>query len=155
VQVGYVLMLAAFILLALPFSSRGVWVVGAAVGAAELLRYLGYLVVARRVLELPVMWVCKAHVPAVFAGGGVALAVGAARWALTGAPSLAVLAVDITAGVLALALCIRFCPAPAIRAELRSRLASADLLGPPDCRRQRAVSLVLGPADRVGIEVKS
>ena len=86
VQVGYLLVLAAFILLALPFSSRGVWVIAAAVAAAELLRYLGYLVLARRVLELPAARVWQAHVPAVFASAGVALAIAAVRWALTGAP---------------------------------------------------------------------
>ena len=79
---------------------------------------------------------------------GVALAIAAARWALAGAPALAVLAAEITAGALALALCIRVCPAPAVRAELWFRLASAGLLGPPDGRRRRVASLVLGPPDR-------
>ena len=152
VQVGYLLVLAALILLALPFSSRGVWVIAAAVAVAELLRYLGYLVLARRVLELPAARIWQAHVPAFFAGVGVALAIAAVRWALTGAPSLAVLAAEITAGALALALCIRVCPAPAIRAELRSRLASAGLLGPSHGRRRRVASLVLGPLDRADNE---
>ena len=79
VQVGYLLVLAALILLALPFSSRGVWVIAAAVAAAELLRYLGYLVLARRVLELPAAQVWQAHVPAVFASAGVALAIAAVQ----------------------------------------------------------------------------
>jgi lipopolysaccharide exporter len=148
VQVGYVLVLAALILVALPFSSRGVWVIGAAMAAAELLRYLGYLVLAQWVLELPTARVWQAHVPAVFASAGVALAVAGARWALTGAPSLARLAVEITAGALALALCIRKCPAPAVRAELQYRLATAGLLGPPGGRRRRAARLVLGRPDR-------
>jgi O-antigen/teichoic acid export membrane protein len=151
VQVGYLLVLAALILLVLQFSSRGVWVIGAAVAAAEMLRYLGYLLLVRRVLELPATRVWQAHIPAVFAGVGVALAIAATRWALTGAPSLALLAAEITAGALALALCIRVCPAPAIRAELQFRLASAGLLGPPDGRRRRAARLVLGRPGRAEI----
>lgn len=147
VQVVYLLVLATLILLALQYSSRGVWVISAAMAVAKLLRYLGYLGLARSVLKLPAAQVWQAHVPAVFASVGVALAVAGTRWALTGAPILAVLAAEITAGALALALCIRVCPAPAIRAELHHRLASAGLLGPPDGRRRRAVSLVLGPPD--------
>ena len=149
VQVGYLLVLAALILLALLFSSRGMWVIAAAVAAAELLRYLGYLVLARRVLELPAARVWQAHVPAVFASAGVALAIAAVHWALTGAPSVALLAAEIMAGALALALCIRVCPTPAIRAELRFRLASAGLLGPSHGRRRRLALLVLGSRDRV------
>lgn len=149
VQVGYLLVLAALILLALSFSWRGMWVIAAAVAAAELLRYLGYLVLARRVLELPAARVWQAHVPAVFASAGVALAIAAVHWALTGAPSVALLAAEIMAGALALALCIRVCPTPAIRAELRFRLASAGLLGPSHGRRRRLALLVLGSRDRV------
>lgn len=152
VQVGYLLVLAALILLALPFTSRGVWVIAAAVAAAELMRYLGYLVLAGRVLEVPAAQVWKAHAPAIFASIGVALAVAAARWALSGAPSLALLATEVMVGALALALAIRVCPAPAVRAELRFRLAESSLLGPPSSRRRRAASLVLGPPDRAVAE---
>jgi lipopolysaccharide exporter len=152
VQVGYLLVLGALILLALPFSSRGVWVIAAAVAVAELVRYLGYLVLARRVLELPTARIWRAHVPAFFAGLGVALAIAAVRWALTGAPSLAVLAAEITAGALALAVCVRVCPVPAVRTEIQYRLASAGLLGPSRPRRQCVASLVLGPLDRIDAE---
>lgn len=154
VQVGYVLVLAALILLALPFSSRGVWVIAAAVAAAELLRYLGYLVLVRRVLELPAARVWQAHFPAVFASIGVALAIAAARWTFSGAPPLALLAIEITVGVLALALSIRLCPAPAIRAELQFRLASAGLLGPPNGRRRSMARLVLGRPDQAVSEAQ-
>jgi hypothetical protein len=118
------------------------------------LRYLGYLVLAWRVLELPAARVLQAHVPAIFASAGVALAIAGVRWALTGAPSLAVLAAEFTAGAVALALCIRVCPVPAIRAELQFRLASAGLPGPPHGRRQRAARLVLGRPDRAEIGVQ-
>ena len=154
VQVGYLVVLAALILLALQFASRGVWLVSAAVGVAELLRYLGYLVLARAVLDLRAAQVFQAHVPAIFAGVGVALAIAAARWVLTGAPALAVLAAEIVVGALALVLCIRVCPAPAVRAELWFRLESAGLLGPPDGRRRRVASLVVGPPDRAVREVR-
>ncbi|NMO90291.1 lipopolysaccharide biosynthesis protein [Actinomycetospora sp. TBRC 11914] len=152
VQVGYLLVLAALILLALPFSARGVWVIAAAVAVAELLRYLGYLVLARRVLELPAARIWQAHVPAFFAVVGVALAITAIRWALGGSPPLAVLAAEMTAGALALALCIRLCPVPAVRAQIQYRLASAGLLGPSHRRRRRVASLVLGPLDRLETE---
>ena len=148
VQVGYLLLLAALILLALPLHLAGLWVIAAAVAAAELLRYVGYLVLARRVLGCAGVRMWQAHVPAAFACIGVALAIAATRWALTGAPSVALLAAEIIAGVLALALCIRVCPTPSIRADLRYRLTAAHLLGPPRSRRRRAASLVLGPPDQ-------
>ncbi len=154
VQVGYLVVLAALILLALQFATRGVWLVSAAVAVAELLRYLGYLVLARAVLDLRAAQVFRAHVPAIFAGVGVALAVAAAGWVFTGAPALAVLAAEIVVGALALVLCIRVCPAPVVRAELWFRLESAGLLGSPDGRRRRVASLVVGPPDRAVSEVR-
>ena len=149
VQVGYLLVLAALILLALTVSSRGVWVIAAAVAAAELLRYLGYLVLVRRVLELSTARLWHAHLPGLFAGVVVALTIGAVRRALVGAPSLAVLVVEITAGALALAVCVRLYPAPAVRPDLWYRLASIRLLGPPRRRPRRAAALVLGPEPTV------
>jgi lipopolysaccharide exporter len=154
VQVAYVLALAAFILLALPFTSRGVWVIGAAVAAAELLRYLGYVLVAQRVLELPAAHVWRAHIPAGFASAGVALAIAGVHRALAGTSAVAALSVEIVAGAIMLALCIRVCPAPAVRAELQSRLTFARLLGPPDARRRRVASLVLGRSDQAASEAK-
>ena len=147
VQAGYLLVLAAFILLALPFTARGVWVIAAAVAAAELMRYLGYLVLVQRVLELRATQVWRAHVPAGFASAGVALAIAGVHWALAGAWTVAALGMEIVAGALALAVCIRVCPTPAIRTELQLRLAPAGLLGPPDGRRRRVASLVLGRPD--------
>jgi lipopolysaccharide exporter len=91
----------------------------------------------------------EARVPAVFASAGVALAIAAVHWAFTGAPSVALLAAEIMAGALALALCIRVCPTPAVRAELRFRLASAGLFGRSHGRRRRLALLVLGSRDRV------
>jgi O-antigen/teichoic acid export membrane protein len=154
VQVLYLAALAAFILLALPLRSAGVWVIGAAVATAETLRYLGYLVLVRRVLQLPAAQLWRAHVPAVFASGGVALAIVVTGLALGEAPALAVLAADISAGALALALCIRLCPQADIRAELRMRLGSAALLGPVDGRRWRVLFLVLGRSDRAVTEAR-
>ena len=148
VQTAYVVALALLLLMALPFRSRGVWVVAAAVAAAELLRYVGYLALARRVLGMPTARMWQAHVPAVFASAGVALAVAAASWALSGhVRPLLVLGAEAGAGALALALCIRFCPLPAIREELWMRVTAAGMLGAAGGRRWRPVSLVLGPAD--------
>ncbi len=154
VQVGYCLVLGLFILLALPFISRGVWVIVAAVAAAELLRYLGYLVLVRRVLELRAAQLLRAHVPAVFVGAGVALAVAGVRWALAGGSAVAALAAEIVAGALALAVCIRLCPTPWIRTELRYRLVSARLLGPLDGRGWRVTSLVVGWPEQATTEAQ-
>jgi O-antigen/teichoic acid export membrane protein len=147
VQVAYLLGLAVLILLVLPFRARGVWVIAAAVAVAELLRYLCYLILARRVLGLRRAQILQAHFPAAFASAGVGLAIAAAGWALADAPSLAVLMVQITAGALALALYIRVGPA-GVRAELRLRLSSAGLLGASGGWRWRLARLVLGKPDQ-------
>jgi O-antigen/teichoic acid export membrane protein len=147
VQGAYLLGLTVLILLVLPLRAQGVWVIAAAVAVAELLRYIGYLIVARRVLGLPRARVWQAHFPAVFASAGVGLAIAGAGRALASGPSLAVLTVQITAGALALAFCIRVCPAPAVRAELWLRLVSAELLGASDGWRWRLGRLVLGKPD--------
>jgi lipopolysaccharide exporter len=145
VQTAYILGLAVLILLALPFLSHGVWVIAAAVAAAETLRYVGYLALARRVLRLPLKRVALAHAPAAFASAGVALVVAATRWAIIGhAPALVVLGAEGAAGALALALCIRFSPLPAVRAELWMRLTAAGVLGEGTGLRWRLASLALG-----------
>ena len=110
---------------------------------------MGYLALARRVLGMPSARLWQAHVPAVFASAGVALAVAATRWALTDhVRTLVVLGAEAGAGALALALCIRFCPLPAIRSELWMRLAAAGVLGEVGGRRWRLASLVLGRRTR-------
>jgi O-antigen/teichoic acid export membrane protein len=148
VQTAYIVGLALLILLALPLRSRGVWVIAAAVAAAEVLRYVGYLALARRVLAMPWSQVWQAHVPAAFASAGVVLAIATTRWALAGhAPTLVVFGAEAVAGALALALCIRFCPLPAIRSELWMRLTAAGVLGEVGGLRRRLPSLVLGPPD--------
>ena len=153
VQVGYLLALAALILLALPFSvarrmgdRRSGGGGGASARISATLCWLGGY------SRLSAARMSQAHFPALFASLGVALAIAAARWILPGAPSFALLATEIMVGALALALCIRVCPTPAIRAELQFRLAATRLLGPPRSRRRRAASLVLGPSDRAVAE---
>jgi lipopolysaccharide exporter len=148
VQTAYIVGLALLILLALPFRSQGVWVIAAAVAAAEVLRYVGYLALARRVLEMPSSRVWQAHAPAAFASAGVALAIAATRWAAAGhAPTLVVFGAEAGAGAFALAVCIRFCPLPAIREELWMRLTAAGVVGEVGGLRWRLASLVLGRPD--------
>ena len=149
VQTGYLVALALILLMVLPFiRTRGVWVVAAAVAAAELLRYVGYLALARRVLGVPSARLWQAHVPAAFASAGVALAVGATRWSLSGhTRPVVVLAAELGAGALALALCIRFCPVAAVRSELWMRLDAAGVLGAVGGLRWRLASLVLTAPD--------
>ena len=67
VQTAYIVALALLLVMVVPFRSRGVWVFAAAVAAAELLRYVCYLALARRVLGLPSARMWQAHVPALFA----------------------------------------------------------------------------------------
>ena len=148
VQTAYILGLALLILLVLPFRSHGVWVIAAAVAAAETLRYVGYLALARRVLRLPSRRMWRAHVPAAFASASVALAVAATKWAVGGhAPALVVLGAEVAAGALALALFIRFSPLPAVREELWMRLTAAGVLGEAAGLRWRIASLALGRPD--------
>ncbi len=149
VQTAYILGLGLLILLALRFQSRGVWVIAAAVAAAEVLRYVAYLSLARRVLVIPSAQIWRAHIPAAFAAVIVALAISATKWVLRGhAPTLVVFGAEALAGMLALALCIRFGPFPAIRQELWMRLTAAGVVGKPSGLRYRLLSLVLGPLGR-------
>jgi lipopolysaccharide exporter len=145
VQTAYILGLTLLILLALPFRSHGIWVIAAAVAAAEMLRYLGYLALAKHVLKLPSRQVWQAHAPAAFASATVALAVATTRWALGGhGPALVVLGAEVAVGALALALFIRFSPLPVVREELWMRLNAASVLGEVAGIRWRLASLVLG-----------
>jgi O-antigen/teichoic acid export membrane protein len=146
VQATYLLVLGILLVVALRFRTQGVWVIAAAVAAAELGRYVGYLALARRVLGLSAAEIARAHAPAVFASAGVALCVGATALTLPdSAPALVVLGAEIAAGAAALAVCIRCCPTPAVRTELWSRLGAAGLIGTTTGGlRERMVRLVLG-----------
>jgi lipopolysaccharide exporter len=146
IQTVYLTVLCLLILVALRFSSRGVWVIAAAVAVAETLRYVGYLVLAGRVLPMSPAQIGRAHAPAAFASAGVALAITVVAHALNGhAPILVVFGAEVAAGGLALVLCIRFCPLPEIRHELRWRLTRAGVLGSANGLRWRLAPLVLGP----------
>jgi O-antigen/teichoic acid export membrane protein len=149
VQVTYLVALALLLLAAVPLSWHGVWVIGAAVAGAEVVRYLGYLRLTRRVLKLASGELWQAHLPAAFATAGVALAITAVRVLLTDyAPAVLVLAAEMCVGVLSLTLCIRLCPLSAVRRELRLRLDAAGLLGAAGGLRWRLASLVVGPNAR-------
>jgi hypothetical protein len=52
------------------------------------------------------------------------------------------------AGTLALGLCVRLCPLPAVRHELWLRLTAASLLGAAGGLRARLAPLVLGRPQR-------
>jgi lipopolysaccharide exporter len=145
VQAAYLLALAASLAIALEFRSNGIWVIAAAVAGAEVARHVGYLGLMRRVLELSAAQLWQAYGPAAIASVGVALAIALTRQALAqDVPTLALFASEVGAGALALALCIRFCPLPAIRRELWMRLTAAGVLGGVDGLRWRLAPLVLG-----------
>jgi hypothetical protein len=154
--VAYVLTLAALLALALRFRSEGVWVFGAAVAAAEAARYFGYLDLMRRGLRLSGDQIWRSHAPAALGSVGVTCAVAVTRMSLVGVlPPLLLLGAEVAAGAAALALCIRFCPLPAIRYELRLRLQAAGVLGRVDGLRWRLAPLVLGrPAPASGPELR-
>jgi len=156
VQVAYVLTLAALLAVALRSRSDGVWVFGAAVAAAEAARYLGYLDLMRRGLRLSGDQIWRSHAPAALGSVGVTCAVAVTRMSLVGVlPPLLLLGAEVAAGAGALALCIRFCPLPAIRYELRLRLQAAGVLGRADGLRGRLAPLVLGrPAPASGPELR-
>jgi lipopolysaccharide exporter len=145
VQVMYVLALGAFLVFAIGYRSYGIWVVAAAVLAAEILRHVGYVGLMWRIVRFSARQLWEAYTPAAFASLGVALAIAATRRALVGqAPTMLVFAAELAAGALALALCIRFCPLQGIRRELRMRLDAAGVLGGADGWRRRLVPLVVG-----------
>lgn len=148
VQGTYVLALGALLMLVLGFRSRGVWMFAAAVAVGELLRYLGYLGLMRCILGLSTAQVGLSHAPAAFASAGVALAIAVVRTALVGnVPTLGMLVAEVGTGALAFALCIRFCPLPDVRRELRSRLTAAGALGSVGGLRWRLAPLVMGQPD--------
>jgi len=145
VQAAYIAALAAFLAIAVGHRSRGIWVFAVAVAAAELLRHVGYLHLMRRVVGLTMTEVWASYAPAAFASAGVALAVAAVRAALVPhAPTLVTFAAELAAGALALSACIRFCPLPSTRRELRTRVTAAGILGDAGSVRWRLAPLVLG-----------
>jgi lipopolysaccharide exporter len=145
VQVAYLVVLGALLAVAATLRSEGLWVFAAAVTVGEVLRQVGYVGLMRRVVGLSAAEVWRAYAPAAFASAGVALAVALTRWGLAGrAPTLAVFAAEVAAGALALGLCVRLGPLPAMRRELAMRLDEAGVLGPAGGRRRRLAALVVG-----------
>ncbi|MDT7614112.1 MAG: hypothetical protein QOF00_1559 [Pseudonocardiales bacterium] len=145
VQGAYVVVLGVSLTFAISYLSYGIWVVAAAVLVAELLRYLGYLGLMWRIVGFSAAQLWASYTPAAFASLGVASAIAATRCVLVGqVPTLLVFAAELVAGALMLTLCIRFCPLPAIRGELRMRLDAAGVLGAAGGWRRRLASLVVG-----------
>jgi lipopolysaccharide exporter len=146
VQGVYVVVLSVSLAFAISYRSNGIWVVAAAVLVAELLRHLGYLGLMWRIVGFSAAQLLASYAPAAFASLGVASAIAATRRALVGqVPTMLVFAAELAAGALMLALCVRFCPLPGIRRELRMRLDSAGVLGSTGGWRRRLAQLVVGP----------
>lgn len=145
VQGAYVVVLGVSLAFAIGYRSHGIWVVAAAVLVAELLRHLGYLGLMWRIVGFSAAQLWASYAPAAFASLGVTLAIEATRRALLEqVPTMLVFAAELAAGTLMLALCIRFCPLPGIRRELRMRLDAAGVLGAVGGWRRRLASLVVG-----------
>jgi lipopolysaccharide exporter len=150
IQGAYIVALGAFLAFAVGYRSHGIWVFAAAVVAAEILRHVGYLGLMRRIVGFSMTELWASYAPAAFASAGVALAIGVTRGVLVGAvPTLVTFAAQVVAGAVAVALCIRLCPLPAIRRELWMRLDAAGVLGGAGGLRRRLAPLVLGRPERV------
>jgi O-antigen/teichoic acid export membrane protein len=148
VQATYVVALGGFLAFAVGHRSHGIWVIAAAVVAAEIVRHLGYLGLMRRIVGFSAAQLWESYAPAAFASLGVGLAVEATRRAFVGqVPTGLVFAAELAAGALALVLCIRVCPLPGIRRELRMRLDAGGLLGGAGGLRRRMAPLVVGRAE--------
>ena len=144
VQGTYVVVLGVALAFAINYLSYGIWVIAAAVLVAELVRHFGYLALMWRITGFSAAQLWASYMPATFASVGVALAIAAVRRVLVGqVPTLLVFAAELAAGALVLALCIRFCPLPAVRRELRMRLVAAGVLAAGGWRR-RLAPLVVG-----------
>jgi len=145
VQAAYIVALGAFLVVAIGYRSRGIWVVAAAVLAAELLRQVGYVGLIWRIVGFSAAQLWESYAPAGFASLGVVLSIAVTRHALVGqVPTILVFATELAAGALALALCVRLCPLPDLRRELRMRLEAAGVLGDAGGLRQRLAPLVVG-----------
>jgi O-antigen/teichoic acid export membrane protein len=149
VQGAYIVALGAFLVVAIGHRSRGIWVVAAAVLAAELLRQVGYIGLMWRIVGFSAAQLWESYAPAGFVSLCVALAIAVTRHALVGqVPTGLVFAAELAAGALALVLCIRFGPLLAIRRELRMRLTAAGVLASVGGLPWRLAQLILGRPDR-------
>jgi O-antigen/teichoic acid export membrane protein len=147
VQGAYLVALSALLSLALTFRSRGLWTFAAAVACAEILRSLGYLALMRSILALSPTDLWRSFITTAFVTCGVALAIAVVRWALGGeVATLGLFGAEVTVGGVALMACIRMCPLPEVRRELRVRLMAMDALGPVGGLRWRLAPLLLGHA---------
>jgi hypothetical protein len=125
--------------------ARGIWVVAAAVVAAEILRHVGHVGLMARIVGFSAAQLWESYAPAAFANLGVASAIAVTRHPLVGRlPTMLVFAAELAVLALALAVCIRICPPPGIRRELRMRLDAGGVLGAADGWRRRPAPLVVG-----------
>ena len=146
VQVLYIVALGALLLGTLAVRSRGVWVIAAAVAVAELLRYLGYLGLVQRILQLSAAQAARLFAPSAFVSAGTAVAIAGVQRSLSGQlPTFAVLAGEVATGALAVGLCVRFGPVPSTRRELWQRLTASGALGTAEGLRSRLALLFIGP----------
>jgi Peptidase dimerisation domain len=130
--------------------SGQLWLFAAAVAASGLARLLAYLALMRRVLALRLAELARALAPAVLTSAAAGLAVAGARHALVGtAPVAVVFAVEVAAGAVALALCLRLAALAQVRAELGRRLADVGLRGAAGSWRRRLLMLAVGPTEPV------
>ena len=125
VQGAYVVVLGVFLAFAIGYRSYGIWVFAAAVArrrAPPARRLPRPHAAHRRAHHAAQLW--ASYAPAAFASARrrVGRRGRPARALLGQVPTLLVFAAELAAGALALALCIRFCPLPGIRRELRMRL---------------------------------
>lgn len=114
------------VLVGLLFAARGqgLWAYAAAFAAAEVLRYLMYLVLIERIIRCGMWRLLGAYAPAAVSGLVVAAAILGVREAAVAAdiPVWLVLVAEVVAGATALAISLRLPVSRKVRSELQRRL---------------------------------
>jgi len=144
-QIAYVLALGAALVLVSPY---GVVTMAAVLLVGEVVRHIGFVLLARSLLDLNIRDLWQAYAPAFFAASVVAALTAVVRMLLlaAGLPAALVLVAEIGAGALGLALAIRLNPVPEVRQLLAARLRNAGLLTARRSPITRMARVILGPA---------
>jgi len=144
-QLGYVLTLGAALVMASPY---GVVIMAVVLLVGEVVRHIGFVLLAGSLLSLSFRDLWQAYAPAFFAAGVVAALTAVVRTLLlaAGIPAPLVLIAEIAAGAIGLALAIRLNPVPAVRQLLAARLRNAGLLTARRSLTARVAGILLGPA---------
>lgn len=126
-QASAVAFLLVFLLLA---RGNGLMAFATALVAGRAVKYVLFLLLLRRVIEISARDAAGTYVPALFATALVAAVVGASRWALVefDLPVPVVLLGEMLSGALGMLIALRTPPLAVVRREIRFRLTTAGML---------------------------